>query len=431
MRIQELYNLFKMNPIISIDSRTPGNGGIFFALKGDRFNGNQFAEAAIDNGCSLAVIDDAKFARDDRFLFVDDSLACLQNLAAHHRDQFNIPVIGITGTNGKTTTKELISKVLKEKYSVVSTMGNLNNQIGVPLTLLAMKDDTQIAVVEMGANHLGEIADLCHIAKPTHGLITNIGIAHLEGFGSKENIRKAKSELYDYLEDHEGIIFYNDRDETLTRLVDTRSTSKIPYCNGELHVKKELQGGKEFYLTIQIGFEGKEYTLNTKLAGTYNLDNVMAALQLGVYFNVAMDSIIQAVESYYPENNRSQFIKTRYNQVLLDAYNANPTSMNLAIDNFIASHGKDGMFILGDMLELGTTSDSEHKKLISKLHAIGSLDVVLVGEIFCKVATEKDFRTFKTVDELFVWMRKNPVKSRDVFIKGSRRIALEKVVDLL
>ena len=431
MNIQDLYKTYLANPAISTDSREPGNGAIFFALKGERFNGNEFAEKAIENGCSFAVIDDKDFARDERYLLVNNALSSLQQLAKFHRNQFTIPVIGITGTNGKTTTKELVSRVLGEKYNVQSTHGNLNNQIGVPLTLLSITDKTEIAVVELGANHVGEIADLCQMAKPTHGLITNIGVAHLEGFGSEENIKKAKAELYDYLNESDGIIFYDENSKILNDLAGGRKIKIIPYGDRELFMVDVNRPENPFFLYVSLNYKGKEYSLQTKLAGNYNLGNVMASVRIGDYFNVGMEQIIEAVESYLPENNRSQIIRTKRNLILLDAYNANPTSMNLAIDNFISSHGKEGWLILGDMLELGAATEEEHKKLTSRLHKEGVRDVILVGENFSKVAYGEKYHIFQTVDELVAWLDQNPINSCDILIKGSRKIALEKIVGSL
>jgi len=431
MNIQDLYRIYLENPVISIDSREPGNGAIFFSLQGERFNGNEFAESAIKNRCSFAVVDDESFARDDRYIVVNDALSILQQLAKFHRDQFSFPVVGITGTNGKTTTKELVSRVLGEKYNVLSTRGNLNNQIGVPLTLLSFTEKTEIAVVEMGANHRGEIAELCQIAKPTHGLITNIGVAHLEGFGSKENISKAKAELYDYLEESGGVIFYDEESEILNKMAGSRKIEIVPYSNREISLADFKQAENPYFLNVNLTFHGEEYTLQTKLAGSYNLGNVKAAIRVGDYFRVEIEQIMGAIESYLPENNRSQIIRTKQNLILLDAYNANPTSMNLAIDNFISEHGREGLFILGDMLELGEAAEDEHEILISRLKERGIQDIILVGEIFRKVASEEKYIIFETVKELVEWLSQNPVNARNVFIKGSRKIALEEAVDSL
>jgi len=431
VKIQDLYTIFLENPSISIDSRKPGNGAIFFALRGERFNGNEFAEAAITNGCKYAVIDEEAYAKDDSYLVVSDVLSTLQELAAYHRNHFTIPVIGITGTNGKTTTKELVSNVLESKYNVLSTCGNLNNEIGVPLTVLSFSENTEIAVVEMGANHRGEIARLCQIAKPTHGLITNIGIAHLEGFGSPENVQKAKTELYDFLDEVQGIVFVDEKNEILNTLIQERQIERIPYCDKRFSGKQFRDTDQPCFLSMILDSEGEQFKIRTRLAGSYNFGNVMAALRVGDYFEVEMDEIIKAIESYLPENNRSQIIHGKHNLILLDAYNANPTSMVMAIDNFIECIGKTGMLILGDMLELGAVSMEEHKKLISDIDRSGIHDVILVGSIFSTIASGKDFRTFQTVDDLRKWLMKYPVLSREILIKGSRRIELERVIDLL
>ncbi len=431
MNIRKLYTLFVENPVISIDSRIRNEGAIFFALRGERFNGNEFAEAALGNGCSYAVIDDKNRAKNDRYIVVDNALECLQQLAALHRNFFTLPVISVTGTNGKTTTKELIARVLKKRFNVLATSGNLNNEIGVPLTLLSLSGKTEIAVVEMGANHIGEIKRLCQIAAPTHGLITNVGIAHLEGFGSPENVRKAKGELYDFLEEKEGVVFHDEKNEVLTRMLRERKLEKVPYSDGRLFRGSLPETGKSHLLSMTLNYQGDELRINTRLAGKYNVENVMAAVRVGDYFDVDIQQIIEAIESYVPENNRSQMVQTKLNTILLDAYNANPTSMNLAIDDFRRSSGTNGLLILGDMLELGDTTIGEHKKLLAKLKEHGINDVILVGSVFSEVGSGTGYQTFRTVDDLIGWLINNPIRSREIFIKGSRKIELERIIDLL
>lgn len=431
MNLQELHTLFLQHPVVSIDSRARNEGAIFFALRGERFNGNEFADAALAGGCSYAVIDDESQWKDERYIVVDNALRCLQDLAALHRSYFIIPVIGITGTNGKTTTKELISKVLEKKYDLLSTRGNLNNEIGVPLTLLSLTGETKMAVVEMGANHIGEIKRLCQIARPTHGLITNIGVAHLEGFGSPENVRKAKAELYDSLEETEGVVFYNESNEVLKEMLQGRTLDKISYGDKRLFGRELPGNGKTHLLNMALWFNGDEFRINTQLAGRYNVENVMAAIRVGIYFHLDIEQIIEAIESYIPENNRSQMIHTKHNTILMDAYNANPTSMNLAIDDFLRSSGKAGLLILGDMLELGDTTVEEHKKLLAKLDGIGMREIILVGPVFSEIHSGGTWQTFQTVDELINWVKGNPVRSREIFIKGSRKIGLERIIDSL
>ncbi len=431
MNIRKLYALFVENPIISIDSRIQSEGAIFFALKGERFNGNEFAEEALENGCSYAVIDDKNRSKNERFIVVDNVLESLQQLATMHRNCFSIPVIGITGTNGKTTTKELVSKVLQKKFNVLSTTGNLNNEIGVPLTLLSLSGKNEIAVVEMGANHLGEIKQLCQIAGPTHGLITNVGIAHLEGFGTPENVRKAKAELYDYLEDREGVVFYDEKNEVLSQMLQERKLDKVPYTDDRIFRSKFPDAGKSHLLSMILNVQNEELLINTRLAGRYNVENVMAAVRVGDYFGVDIHQIIEAVESYTPVNNRSQMVHTKQNTILLDAYNANPTSMVLAIDDFIRSSGRNGLLILGDMLELGDTTSGEHKKLLEKLKERGINDIILVGPVFSDIGSGAGYLTFLTVDDLIGWLNRNPIRSREIFIKGSRKIGLERIIDLL
>ncbi len=431
MNIQELYTRFVENPVISTDSRIRSEGAIFFALRGDRFNGNEFAEAALEKGCRYAVIDDKIQAKDERYIIVDNSLECLQELAALHRNYFTIPVVGITGTNGKTTTKELVSRVLKRKYKVLSTKENLNNEIGVPLTLLSLSSETEIAVVEMGANHIGEINRLCQIARPTHGLITNVGVAHLEGFGSPENVRKAKAELYDSLEEMEGVVFYDEKNEVLNNMLLERRFEKVPYCDNRLFRGDLPENDNPHLLSMILHYMGDELQIHTRLAGRYNAENVMAAVRVGDYFNVGIHQIIEAIESYVPENNRSQIVHTKYNTVLLDAYNANPTSMVLAIDDFMRCSGMNGLLILGDMLELGDTAVEEHEKLVAKLDGSGINDIILVGSVFSQIGSGRVYQTFQTVDDLIDWLKRNPLRSREIFIKGSRKIGLERLIDSL
>ena len=431
MNIQKLYTLFVENPVISIDSRIRSEGAIFFALRGERFNGNEFAEAALDNGCSYAVIDDKIKAEDERYIVVENTLECLQELAAMHRNCFTIPVIGITGTNGKTTTKELIARVLERKYNVLYTKGNLNNEIGVPLTLLSLSPETEIAVVEMGANHIGEIKYLCQMTRPTHGLITNVGVAHLEGFGSPENVRKAKAELYNFLEVMEGVIFYDEKNEGLNTMLQERRINKIPYCDIRLFSGDLPETGKPYLLSMTLHYLGDELQIHTRLAGRYNVENVMAAVRVGDYFNVGIHQIIEAIESYIPENNRSQIVYTKHNTILLDAYNANPTSMILAIDDFLRFSGTNGLLILGDMLELGGTAVEEHKKLVARMKGDGINNVILVGSVFSEIGSDGDYQTFQTVDDLIGWLKSNPLRGREIFIKGSRKIGLERIIDSL
>jgi UDP-N-acetylmuramoyl-tripeptide--D-alanyl-D-alanine ligase len=431
MNIQELYTLFVENPNISTDSRKQSEGAIFFALKGDRFNGNEFAGAALDNGCSYAVVDDKSQVKDDRYILADNALQCLQELASFHRGHFTIPIIGITGTNGKTTTKELTSKVLERKYSVLSTRGNLNNEIGVPLTLLSLSGNTEIAVVEMGANHIGEIKQLCQIARPTHGLITNIGVAHLEGFGTRKNVRKAKAELYDFLEETGGVVFYDEKNEVLNTMLQDRRIEKVPYCDDRLFRSDFPETGQPYLLSMTLNHLGNELQIHTRLAGRYNVSNVMASIRTGDYFNVGVHQIIEAIESYVPENNRSQIVHTKHNTILLDAYNANPTSMVLAIDDFLRDSGPNGILILGDMLELGDTALEEHKKLVAKLDGCSINDVILVGAVFNECGSGGMYKTFQTVDDLISWLKRNPLRSREIFIKGSRKIGLERIIDSL
>ena len=431
MIIQELYNLYRSIEKISIDSRKPVEKAIFFALKGEKFNGNQFAKEALDKGCSYAIVDEEKYVEDKRFILVNNVLTALQNLAAFHRIRFNIPVIAITGTNGKTTTKELLTRILAKHYVVTSTQGNYNNHIGVPLTILDITSNTEIAIVEIGANHIGEITALCEIAQPTYGLITNIGKAHLEGFGSLENIKKAKSELFNYLAKKKGTAFYNENNKILIELLKGRILKKIPVENYipdpcYYHFVKA-----DPFLKIKMTNNGKDFFIDTKLIGRYNTENIMAAIRIGKFFQVEINSIINAIESYKPENNRSQLYQTSSNTLFLDAYNANPTSMRAAIEDFVLLNYKKKLLILGDMLEMGRDALTEHKKIISFLSEKKIKNILLIGEYFSKANDNPVYKSFRNTDVFFKWLKANPVKSHYILIKGSRVMQLENVVEFL
>jgi len=333
MKIENLYQLFLDHPKITTDSRLVEDNSLFFGLKGENFNGNAFAEKAIENGCAYAIIDDPDFKKGGQYILVENVLSALQQLAYYHRQQINIPVIGITGSNGKTTTKELVASVLSKKYNVSFTQGNLNNHIGVPLTILSFTKNTAIGIVEMGANHLGEIKPLCSIADPDYGLITNIGKAHLEGFRTFDNIIKTKNELYEYVAQKKGKIFYNANDKILSQLT-AGNNDAISYGDQKQSKVFGFLEKDGIFLKLKAGIESKYYTIQSKLIGDYNLDNVLAAIAIGNFFQVDDTSIVHAIENYKPDNNRSQYLKTKQNQIFLDAYNANPTSVKAAIKNF-------------------------------------------------------------------------------------------------
>jgi len=391
-KTQALYKIFKKNLSISIDSRKINKGDIFFALKGENFDGNQYAEQSIKKGASYAVIDDPQYKNGDQYLLVEDVLTSLQKLAHHHRKQLDIPFLAITGSNGKTTTKELISSVLKNHYATHFTKGNFNNHIGVPLTLLQLPTDTDIAVIEMGANHIGEIADLCEIAAPTHGLITNIGRAHLEGFGGLEGVKKGKSELYKYLAKHKGIVFINMNENSLRSLA-KENKRKVYYTKSEqphpenIPYEVKLLSNEPF---IKVSFlsERKQPTLvESQLMGLYNFNNIMTAIVIGRYFKVPSIKIKEAIENYIPSNNRSQLISKDSNTFIMDAYNANPDSMKNALENFANLSASSKIAILGDMLELGNYSEQAHSEILAQANNLNFYKVILVGNEFKKVST--------------------------------------------
>ncbi len=426
MRIEEIYNLFTQSTGVSTDTRQIKKGSIFFALKGDNSNGNTFANKAIEQGAAIAIIDDASIEPSDRIILVEDVLGTLQNLATHHRNQFDIPVIGITGSNGKTTTKELIASVLSVKYKVHYTQGNFNNHLGVPLTLLAMPLDTKIAVIEMGANHIGEIADLCKIANPNYGIITNIGKAHLEGFGSIEGVLRAKSELYQHIISKGETVFINSQDETLNNM-SKRFSKPIKYPIKGDFMECTFLGANPF---VQFEVNNNKYT--SQLIGKYNFDNIAGALAIATYFNVPVKKSAEAITNYIPSNNRSQVIKSNSNTLILDAYNANPGSMKAAVENFAAMEADSKMVILGDMLELGSDSAKEHEAL-GRLVASKNFNGIFFCGTEIKKAAPKCIGSlyFKTKSELSNYLTTNPLTNTTVLIKASRGIGLETLVDIL
>ena len=482
MTITELYSLFLKHPAVTTDSRNCLPDSLFFALKGEKFDGNRYAVQALLSGCRYAVMDDAALVTDKRMILVDNVLSTLQQLARLHRKTFKILVIGITGTNGKTTTKELTATVLAQKYKVLSTQGNLNNHIGVPLTLLRLTNEHEIAVIEMGANHPGEIGELASIACPDYGLITNVGYAHLEGFGSLEGVIKTKVALYDQLRAIQGTVFIHLEDDHLTAI--SGGLHQITYgamdiTNSHLLsnavTEKEIPviGGKATgrhpYLSFIWQFNPtalsasritgeitgqhdpeSAYSVNTKLVGDYNLWNVLAAIAIGVYFMVPPEKINEAITGYEPANNRSQLKKTNYNELIIDAYNANPSSMQAAIENFAAMPCTPKAVILGDMLELGEKSAELHATVIRQVKA-GNFEkalfcgeqfsevvqpyscffekTLLCGEQFCE--TVQPYPCFPTVEQLNGYLEANPLQGYHILIKGSHGICLEKTIEFL
>lgn len=429
MEIKDLYAIYNQYPNITTDTRNCVKDSIFFALKGANFNGNQYAAKALDLGCKYAIVDEAEYAdRSKNIILVDDCLATLQLLARYHRNQFKIPIIGITGTNGKTTTKELITAVLSTEFNILSTEGNLNNHIGVPLTLLKMTKEHEIAIIEMGANHVGEINCLCHIADPTFGLITNVGKAHIEGFGSFENIIKTKGELYDYIRKRaDGKVFVDYDNPYLVEM--SQDLTTIFYGTSEdLFVTGKMEKNNP-YLTFSWKFSKNYHSVNTHLIGEYNLPNILASVAVGKYFGVKTVKIIEAIENYQPVNHRSQLKKTDRNTLIIDAYNANPTSMNAAIRNIAKMDVSQKVLILGDMKELGEETAVEHQKIVDLLSECKLDNVFLIGDCFFR--THTSYNKFRSLDSFTDYLSKNQLKDKFILIKGSRGIQLEKCLDLL
>ena len=418
MNIKHLYNIYKENPIICTDTRKIKKGSIFFALKGQKFNGNLFANKAIKEGCSYAIIDEKSNTKNKQFIHVKNSLKTLQELARYHRKKLSIPIIGITGTNGKTTSKELIHTVLKTKLNCYATKGNLNNHIGVPLSILEINHKHEIAIIEMGANHEKEIDFLCNIALPTHGTITNIGSAHLEGFKNIQGVIKTKSELYNYIKQNNGILFINNDDQLLISL--SKNIKSIFYgINSELDIS--IKDNTPF-----LKLKWKNNIIESKLIGEYQFYNISLAICIGNYFNVSEKNIKLAIESYIPKNNRSEIQKTNNNTIILDAYNANPSSMKSMLYSFAKQKYNNKMCILGDMLELGKQTEKEHKSII-KLTKDLSLNCFFIGREFADISKNG----FKNKKEFKSFLIKNPIKNKTILIKGSRGIGLEELLNSL
>jgi UDP-N-acetylmuramoyl-tripeptide--D-alanyl-D-alanine ligase len=426
MTIEQIYALYKENPSVQTDTRKLGKGDLFFALKGPSFNGNEFARQAIESGASYAVIDEAQFAIEGKSILVADVLTTLQQLAKHHRLQLNIPFVAITGSNGKTTTKELIHAVLSTRYKTYTTEGNLNNHIGVPLTLLQIRNDAQMAVIEMGANHLKEIESYCMIALPTHGLITNCGKAHLEGFGGVEGVRKGKGELYDHLRSHNGTAFVM-WDYDYLREMCKGIPAIIKYGTAGADVEGQVEDALQY---LKVNFvKGVKATVQTQLVGDYNLPNVLAAAAVGNYFDIDDNKIKNAIESYHPTNSRSQFLKKGSNAIILDAYNANPSSMKAAIQNFAKTQGENKILALGGMAELGETSIHEHASIIEEIKRHQWKDVWLVGGDFIKA--DHSFKKFPSAADAGKWIKEQGIENSYLLIKGSRSMQMEKLLDYL
>lgn len=427
MNIQALHALFLESNGVTTDTRKIEPGQIFFALKGDRFNGNLYADQALEKGCSYAVVDEAEFANGDNKILVTDALLTLQALSAIHRKAFKGKVIGLTGSNGKTTSKELLRDVLATTYSVYATKGNLNNHIGVPLSLLEIKDTHEIAIIEMGANAQGEIRDLCLLSDPDYGFITNMGKAHLEGFGGIEGVRKGKSELYAHLRQNEGLAFVNEDDEILKQYA---TDLKVQYYGNASHYPQVSISKETPLLSFTWQKEGYESPeVATQLTGGYNLGNIACAVAVGDYFNVSPENINKALSSYHPDNNRSEIKETGKNTVILDCYNANPTSMEHALNSFARFDSENKLCILGDMFELGDVANEEHLKVM-QLTAKLELNTLFVGELFA-TASPPGVQIFHTTEVLLEALRSSRLEGMTILLKGSRGMALERLMEVL
>ena len=428
--IDKLYEIFKKNPFISTDSRNIIPGCLFFALKGPAFNGNSFAEIALSNGAAFAVIDDSTFQKNHQYLLTDDVLTALQSLANFHRQQLKIPILAVTGSNGKTTTKELLKNILSKKYNTVVTKGNLNNHIGVPLTILSIPANAEFAVIEMGANHQKEIESYCRIAEPDYGLITNVGKAHLEGFGGFDGVKKGKGELYSWISKNGKGVFLNGSNSDLNAMVKEYKFPQIIrygmdqefYCSGELISEQP-------HLKINWKCNSKKGTIHSQLIGQYNFENILSAVCIGNYFNVVSADIDDAIEKYIPENSRSQIINKGTNTIILDAYNANPTSMEAALINFKKMNAAYKMVFLGDMAELGDETLEEHKLILSMLEESGYDKVILVGKNFVELSDGLNALIFEDSKLAATWLKENPVNNFYILIKGSRTTQMEKIMD--
>ncbi len=418
MTIKDIYKLYTKHYLVDTDTRSIRKNTLFFALKGNNFNGNKFAEEAIKKGASYSIVDEKEYQTNEKIILADNVLRCLQNLATHHRKTLNVPILSLTGSNGKTTTKELINAILSQKFNTTATKGNLNNHIGVPLTLLSMTNKTAFGIVEMGANHLKEIEFLCSIAQPNFGCITNFGKAHLEGFGSLEGIIKAKSELYNFLKSTRGKVFVNPNDKT--QLIQTEGIHTIPF-------EKSLTF-LEANPFVKLSYKNIE--INSQLIGVYNYTNIAAAITIGDYFEIDKFEIKNAIENYTPTNNRSQIIEKESVKIILDAYNANPSSMKVALENFDSLTDSSKIIVLGDMFELGESALEEHQFIAEMSEKINVKSVFLIGETFFKTSTKKASK-YKCFDDFIKNIDSSIFKNSTLLIKGSRGMALERLLDYL
>jgi UDP-N-acetylmuramoyl-tripeptide--D-alanyl-D-alanine ligase len=447
---EQLYQLYLQYPVISTDTRKIGSGSLFFALKGEKFDANTFAQQAIEAGAAYAIIDNPEYQLGDRYLLVEDVLAALQNLARHHRRQLQIHVVGLTGTNGKTTTKELINAVLSQHFKTQATQGNLNNHIGVPLTILTIDATHEAAVIEMGANHQKEIELLCSISQPSHGLITNVGKAHLEGFGGVEGVKKGKGELYDFFLKSESqqvqkskstpAVFINSDDAVLMEMANARHLQHVVYY-GTQDIDNLISGEiieNAPLLTVQWtnNTTGQTYTVKTQLTGAYNLSNILAAISIGTYFKLSAQEINAGIEGYQPKNNRSQIVQTATNTLICDYYNANPSSMAVAIENMGKITAQRKVLILGDMFELGDESPAEHRTVLQKALDTPADERIFIGKDFSAAAKSIDHGPssmdifYLTAEDAIAGLKSHPISNSTILIKGSRGMALERLVEL-
>jgi len=429
--MQKLLDIFYQTTGVCTDTRNIAKGSLYIALKGENFNGNTFAEEAIDKGAMYAVVDEKEYVNNTTIFWVENTLSYLQTLANYHRNKYKIPVIGITGSNGKTTTKELVSNVLSQKYSILCTKGNLNNHIGVPLTLLQLNNDHDLAVIEMGANKPNDIKELVDIAEPTHGIITNIGAAHLEGFGSKEGVIKTKKELYDFIEEIGGTLFYN-LDDTILSSIVPAETEHITFSTGP----SSTVSGDIVSIKPEIVFEyvttgdDAAHRIESKIIGKYNFYNMLAAVCIGHYFELSPQEIKTGIESYTPENNRSQVKITTRNTLILDAYNANPSSVQSALESFAMMEHHDKFFILGDMLELGKETIPAHLTIIQQTKDL-DLKGVFVGDIYSEIAKDdSSIRAFSSKEDAKEFLAVAQPTGNMILLKGSRGIGLETLIDI-
>ena len=427
MNIQKIHKLFLINNSVSIDTRNIKANDIFFAIKGLNFDGNKFANQAIKNGASLVVSDDLEISKiSDKIIYVNDTIKTLQELANFHRKFINTKIIAITGSNGKTTSKELMLNVLSKRYKTIATKGNLNNHLGVPLTILSMSKETQIGIVEMGANHLKEIDFLCEIAEPDFGYITNFGNAHLEGFKSLDGVIKGKSELYDYLRINNKLIFYNSENKKQSNLINSYTNT---FSYGFSTNSNCVINNSNSLNTVDVEYKNK--LIKSTIYGGYNFENICIAIAVGEYFDVGFEQIKKGIESYLPENNRSQITITDSNTVVLDAYNANPTSMKLAIESFCKTSYTNKMIIVGDMFELGKDSNKYHQEITDSLESISDTKIYIVGKDFSKTNHSKKIKSFPSTEELINNISKLNISNYSILIKGSRAMQLEKIVEFI